>query len=85
MCKMIGDLPGFGIVWYHPTGIANVLSLSKVQDRYRVTYDSGGGNYFCVYSPNAPNFVMSPGGLYYHDMTGDTGHVLAEQGVEVKK
>lgn len=82
---MIGDLLGFGIVWYHPTGIANVLSLSKVQDRYRVTCDSDGRNYFRVYSPNAPNFIMSPGGLYYHDMSkaGDSSHVLAEQGVEI--
>ena len=26
--SVIGDLPGFGIIWYHPAGIANVLSLS---------------------------------------------------------
>ena len=23
-----GDLPGYGTVWYHPEGIANILSLS---------------------------------------------------------
>ena len=26
---MLGDLPGYGTVWYHPTGIANILSLSR--------------------------------------------------------
>lgn len=25
-----GDLPGYGTVWYHPKGIANILSLSRV-------------------------------------------------------
>ena len=75
---MIGDLSGFGIVWYHPTGIANVLSLGKVQDTYRVTYDSTEGNHFPVHGPNRPKFVMSPEGLFYHGMASKTGHILAE-------
>ena len=28
--NMIGDLKGYGTVWYHPRGIANILSLSRV-------------------------------------------------------
>ena len=27
----VGDLPGYGMVWYHQEGIANILSLSKVK------------------------------------------------------
>ena len=25
----IGNLPGYGTVWYEPTGIANILSMSR--------------------------------------------------------
>ena len=32
--NLIGDLPGYGTVWYHPNGIANILSLSKVKGKY---------------------------------------------------
>ena len=84
LCTMIGDLPGFGIVWYHPTGIDNMLSLGKVQDTYRVTYDSAGGNHFLVHSPNRPKFVMSPKGLFCHDMAPKTGYILALR-IEKKK
>ena len=33
--NLIGDLPGYGTVWYHPDGIANILSLSKVTRFYQ--------------------------------------------------
>jgi len=41
-----GDLPGYGTVWYDPQGIANILSLSNVKQKFRVTYDSGAGDTF---------------------------------------
>ena len=28
---LIGDLPGFGPVWYHKNAITNILSLAKVE------------------------------------------------------
>ena len=37
-----GDLPGYGKVWFHPGGIANILSHSNVADKYRVSCDSTG-------------------------------------------
>ncbi len=46
---LIGDLPGYGEVWYHPNGIANILSLARVKDKYRVTFDSGTKNQFIVH------------------------------------
>jgi len=30
LVTMTGDLKGYGTVWYHPTGIANILSLNNV-------------------------------------------------------
>eukprot|EP00978_Attheya_sp_CCMP212_P015734 scaffold40736_cov38-Attheya_sp.AAC.1 len=42
---LVVDLPGYGEVWYHTSGVANILSLSCVKKRgYRVTYDSHNGN-----------------------------------------
>jgi hypothetical protein len=31
--NMVGDLPGYGEVWYNPEGIANILSLSQVKKK----------------------------------------------------
>ena len=33
-------LPGYGMVWFDPNGIANILSLSNIKKKYRVTFDS---------------------------------------------
>eukprot|EP00957_Ditylum_brightwellii_P123784 9436065-Ditylum_brightwellii.AAC.1 len=46
---MIGDLPGFGTVWYYAKGIANILSLSKVAKLFKVMFDSTNGKGFVVH------------------------------------
>lgn len=64
----VGDLPGYGTVWYHPKGIANILSLSRVKENgYHVTYDSNNGNKFVVHKPDGSTrvFEQSNRGLYY--------------------
>ena len=38
--NMVGDLKGFGEVWYNPKGIANILPMAVVEKHFRVTYDS---------------------------------------------
>ena len=68
-----GMLPGYGEVWYHPSGIANVLSLVNVKNAEgtrRITYDSKNGNQFTVEKTNGSkrNFVQSKRGLYYLDV-----------------
>jgi hypothetical protein len=47
---LIGDLPGYAEVWYHPNGIADILSLARVKDKYRVTFDSGQKKQFIVHT-----------------------------------
>ena len=39
---MIGDLPGVGVVWYYPEGVANILSQHRVitLSKWRVKFDS---------------------------------------------
>jgi hypothetical protein len=75
--NQIGDLPGYGTVWYHPNGIANILSLARVKEHgYRVTYDSEGGNHFTVHKNDGTSraFKESDRGLYYFDTDKDHGN-----------
>ena len=64
-----GDLPGYGTVWYCKDGIANILSLAKVKENHKVTFDSEGGNEFVVHKPGGKSrrFKESSRGLYYMD------------------
>eukprot|EP00978_Attheya_sp_CCMP212_P010677 scaffold25993_cov57-Attheya_sp.AAC.1 len=67
--NLVGDLAGYGMIWYHPNGIANILSLKRmIKDRgLRMTFDSHDGNKFVVHKPGGDNrtFQSSPRGLYY--------------------
>ena len=79
--NLVGDLPGYGTVWFHPDGIANILSLSRVKTKNRNTFDSDTTNEFIVHKPDGStrNFKESSHGLYYHDTsTGVAG--VAETG-----
>ena len=76
--NLVGELPGYGTVWFHPDGIANILSLSRVKTKYWITIDSDENNEFIVHKPDGStrNFRESSRGLYYHDTsTGVTGVV----------
>ena len=44
--NLVEDLPGYGTVWFHPGGIANILSLSKLAEIYQVCYDITNVNNF---------------------------------------
>ena len=67
--NLVGDLCGYGTVWYHPDGIANILSLAEVRKRFHVTYDSSQQNEFVVHKPDGTTkrFVQSHRGLFYLD------------------
>ena len=63
--NMIGDLPGYGTVWYDPKSIANILSLKRVSDKYHVAFDSNCGSSFIVTKPDGTEFEFrqSSGGF----------------------
>jgi hypothetical protein len=69
---LIGDLPGYGQVWYHPNSIANILSLARVKDKHRVTFNSGDENQFIVHKSDGTTrcFKESRRGLYYLQTKG---------------
>ena len=63
--KTVGDLPGYGTVWFYPGGIANILSLARVQTHCQVTYDSSNDNQFTVHKEHMRNLKRSAQGRYY--------------------
>jgi Reverse transcriptase (RNA-dependent DNA polymerase) len=68
---LVGDLAGYGTVWYNPSGIANILSVSRVIDRgCQVTFDSQDGKGFLLTRPdgNEVVFRQSEQGLFYVDV-----------------
>jgi len=73
-----GDLKGYGIIWYYPKGIANILSLHKVQGKYRVTYDSSTMAGFEVHKSDGMSIMFTPykTGLFFSDVKRDNTHLL---------
>ena len=67
--NMVGDLKGFGEVWYNPKGIANILSMAVVEKSFRVTYDSDSDKGFSVVKEDGScrSFRRSNRVLFYLD------------------
>ena len=73
----VSDLPGYKTVWYEPTGIANILSMSRATKKFWVIFDSEGGKFFRMVLPyREVRFKLSPNGLYYFDATDRENSVL---------
>jgi len=52
--NLVGTLEGYGEVWYNPRGIANILSLTNVSKKCRVTFNST--------SKDGPAFIVEQPG-----------------------
>jgi len=77
MCNLIGDVTGYGHVWYSPDSMANILSFANIRKRFAITMNTG---------PNDPQpsiivhktdgtkmtFVEHKMGLYVHDVRNKT-------------
>jgi hypothetical protein len=65
--RLQATLPGYGTVWFDPKGIANILSLLNVKNKYRVTFDSSIDDTFYVHKSDGSTrkFVaLQSGGGY---------------------
>ena len=67
--NVVGDPPGHGTVWRNPGGVANMLSLSQVEEKHRITCDSSDSKAFVVHKENGVErkFKQSESGLFYLD------------------
>jgi len=68
-----GDTNQYGTMWYHQGGIANILSLSNVKIKYRLTFDRELEDSFVVHKENGSKLVFNPSkkGLYHLDVTNE--------------
>ena len=69
--NLVGEFQGIGLVWFHPEGIANILSLSRVKKTNRVSFDSHSDNIFKMYNKEGTAyraFKESDRGLYYSNL-----------------
>ena len=48
-CDLEGHLANYGWVWFNSQAITNILSLSNVAKKHRVTFDLHGDNIFHVH------------------------------------
>ena len=78
--NMMGDLPGYGPVWYYADGIANILSLFLVAQRFHIQYDNRTSPNFRVWKENGTCREFKPGsrGLHYCDVNTIYDTVLTE-------
>ena len=53
--NMMGLLPGYGDVWFHPDAITNILALCNVKKKYRITYGSAKEDAF-----DLPAVILQP-------------------------
>ena len=62
-------MSGYGWVWFYLDRIANTLSLSRIKDKYKVTFDSATDNCFRVHKDNGKilKFQETTKSLYYFD------------------
>lgn len=59
MTDLIRDLNGFGTVWHHPKGIANILSLSWLRKhRFDVKFDISAENSLKVKKHNSTTRIF---------------------------
>ena len=84
---LIGFLPGYGWVWFYEKGIANILSLSRVKKKFRVTFDSADRNEFQVHLADGRKriFKESKKGLYYSDMLATESSTVLVNTVDYNK
>ena len=66
----MGDLNNYGMVYYNHTGIANILSMARVEAKgRRITYDSWDGGCFRVHNLSSGKIIVfsQKKGLYVWD------------------
>ena len=46
MINQIRKLHGYDTIWYKPTGIVNIILMSRVTSKYQVAFDFKGRDFF---------------------------------------
>jgi hypothetical protein len=60
-------VPGFGEVWFHDKAVTNIFSLSEMETKYPITFDSRDKSAFIFHkSTGQVKFIKSVIGLYFY-------------------
>ena len=86
-CKSVGDVAGYGTVWYSPQSMANILSFANVRKRYKISMNTGPNDprpTIIVHKPNGDHveFVEHAMGLYVHDTSVDKNNRKLSRGFD---
>ena len=67
---MVGDLHNFGVVWYNPTPLANILSSAQVRKVCRITMDTEAEPAMIVHQKigTKKKFAKYRTGLHYYEV-----------------
>ena len=63
LSNQVGNLPGYGKVWYHPKGITKILGLSSVADND--SHESKDFIVTCINDGKETCFHKAPRGLHW--------------------
>ena len=76
--NIMGNLPGYGPVWYYKDGMASIISLYLIGKRFNVEYNNQMSEDFTLWKEyrSCRKFKPVPKELYYCDMSEVTGNVL---------
>ena len=81
-----GTLDGYGLVWYHPKAITNILSLSNVTNRIPISYDSRNGEVFIMHKPEGDRyFTQISAGLYRFDTRDEANYAFLTTSASVRE
>jgi Eukaryotic translation initiation factor 3 subunit G len=73
--NLVGDFAGYGEVWYHPGGIANILSYSRVTSRFKIEYIRAIDEFHLTKPNGGVRVFRQIGGLYMSPVVEGTALV----------
>jgi hypothetical protein len=82
--NVIGELPWFGTVYYHPRARANILSFHDVAKKFQVDFDNAQNAFNVRLTDGSLKVFQANGKHYCHDARENKGIVLIDT-VEGKK
>ena len=79
--NQVGNIHGYGEVWFNKQSMANILSFANVKKKFRITISTGPDDpcpTFCVHKKDGSvmEFKEHSLGLYVHDVASNKSNIL---------
>ena len=67
---LVGDVPGYGTVWFHPKALTNIFSFANMSKKHPISYHQQDETFIVQLDPNKKaEFKNNGHGLYYFKPT----------------